>query len=29
MNAGLVAGELTIEDCHEAALGRLMGGADH
>jgi simple sugar transport system ATP-binding protein len=29
MNAGLVAGELPIEDCHEAALGRLMGGADH
>jgi hypothetical protein len=24
-----VAGELPIEDCHEAALGRLMGGADH
>jgi simple sugar transport system ATP-binding protein len=29
MNAGQVAGELPIEDCHEAALGRLMGGADH
>jgi simple sugar transport system ATP-binding protein len=29
MNAGRVAGELPIEDCHEAALGRLMGGAAH
>jgi simple sugar transport system ATP-binding protein len=29
MNAGQVAGALPIEDCHEAALGRLMGGADH
>jgi len=29
MNAGRVAGELPIEDCHEAALGRLMGGAGH
>ncbi|MFM8344575.1 MAG: ABC transporter ATP-binding protein [Betaproteobacteria bacterium] len=29
MNAGRVAGELPIEDCHEAALGRLMGGAVH
>ena len=27
MNAGRVAGELPIEQCHEAALGRLMGGA--
>jgi simple sugar transport system ATP-binding protein len=27
MNAGRVAGELAIEDCSEAALGRLMGGA--
>ncbi len=29
MNAGRVAGELPIEQCHEAALGRLMGGAGH
>ncbi len=29
MNAGRVAGELPIQDCHEAALGRLMGGAAH
>lgn len=29
MNAGRVAGELPIKDCHEAALGRLMGGAAH
>jgi general nucleoside transport system ATP-binding protein len=27
MHAGRVAGELPIEDCSEAALGRLMGGA--
>jgi general nucleoside transport system ATP-binding protein len=27
MNAGRVAGELPIESCSEAALGRLMGGA--
>jgi simple sugar transport system ATP-binding protein len=27
MNAGKVAGELPIEQCNEAALGRLMGGA--
>ncbi len=27
MNAGRVAGELPIEQCSEAALGRLMGGA--
>jgi simple sugar transport system ATP-binding protein len=29
MNAGCVAGELPIEECHESALGRLMGGAVH
>jgi simple sugar transport system ATP-binding protein len=28
MNAGRIAGELPIEACSEAALGRLMGGAD-
>ncbi len=28
MNAGRVAGELPIDACNEAALGRLMGGAD-
>jgi simple sugar transport system ATP-binding protein len=28
MNAGRIAGELPIERCSEAALGRLMGGAD-
>jgi general nucleoside transport system ATP-binding protein len=28
MNAGRVAGELPIEQCTEAALGRLMGGGD-
>jgi ABC-type uncharacterized transport system ATPase subunit len=27
MNAGRIAGELPIEQCSEAALGRLMGGA--
>ena len=27
MNAGRVAGELPIDQCSEAALGRLMGGA--
>ena len=27
MNAGRIAGELPIEACSEAALGRLMGGA--
>jgi ABC-type uncharacterized transport system ATPase subunit len=27
MNAGKIAGELPIEACSEAALGRLMGGA--
>ena len=27
MNAGRMAGELTIDQCSEAALGRLMGGA--
>jgi simple sugar transport system ATP-binding protein len=27
MNAGRVAGELPIDACSEAALGRLMGGA--
>jgi simple sugar transport system ATP-binding protein len=27
MNAGQVAGELPIEQCDEATLGRLMGGA--
>ena len=27
MNAGKVTGELPIEQCDEAALGRLMGGA--
>ena len=27
MNCGRVAGELPIEQCSEAALGRLMGGA--
>jgi simple sugar transport system ATP-binding protein len=27
MNAGRVAGELPIEQCDEATLGRLMGGA--
>jgi simple sugar transport system ATP-binding protein len=26
MNAGRIAGELPIEQCTEAALGRLMGG---
>jgi len=29
MNAGRVAGELPIEQCEVAALGRLMGGAAH
>ena len=29
MNAGRIAGELPIEACSEAALGRLMGGASH
>jgi general nucleoside transport system ATP-binding protein len=29
MNAGRVVGELAIEACSEAALGRLMGGASH
>ena len=29
MNAGRVSGELPIEQCTEAALGRLMGGAGH
>ncbi len=29
MNAGRIAGELPIEQCSEAALGRLMGGAGH
>jgi ABC-type uncharacterized transport system ATPase subunit len=28
MNAGRIAGELPIEACTEAALGRLMGGAE-
>lgn len=28
MNAGRIAGELPIAACSEAALGRLMGGAD-
>jgi ABC-type uncharacterized transport system ATPase subunit len=28
MNAGRITGELPIEACSEAALGRLMGGAD-
>jgi len=28
MNAGRIAGQLPIEQCSEAALGRLMGGAD-
>ncbi|MDH5331062.1 MAG: ABC transporter ATP-binding protein [Aquincola sp.] len=28
MNAGQVVGELPIEECSEAALGRLMGGAE-
>ena len=28
MNAGRIAGELPIEACSEAALGRLMGGAE-
>ena len=28
MNGGRIAGELPIEQCSEAALGRLMGGAD-
>ena len=27
MNAGRISGELPIEACTEAALGRLMGGA--
>jgi ABC-type uncharacterized transport system ATPase subunit len=27
MNAGRIVGELPIEQCSEAALGRLMGGA--
>jgi hypothetical protein len=27
MNGGRIAGELPIEQCSEAALGRLMGGA--
>jgi simple sugar transport system ATP-binding protein len=27
MNAGRIAGERPIEDCNEATLGRLMGGA--
>jgi simple sugar transport system ATP-binding protein len=27
MNAGRIAGELPIDQCSEAALGRLMGGA--
>jgi hypothetical protein len=26
MNAGRISGELPIEQCSEAALGRLMGG---
>ncbi|MBA4174966.1 MAG: heme ABC transporter ATP-binding protein [Leptothrix sp. (in: Bacteria)] len=29
MNAGRIAGELPIDQCSEAALGRLMGGAGH
>jgi len=29
MNAGRIGGELPIEACSEAALGRLMGGASH
>ena len=29
MNAGRIAGELPIDACSEAALGRLMGGAGH
>lgn len=29
MHAGRIAGELPIEQCSEAALGRLMGGAGH
>jgi general nucleoside transport system ATP-binding protein len=29
MNAGRVSGELPIDQCTEAALGRLMGGAAH
>jgi hypothetical protein len=29
MNAGRIAGELPIDQCSEAALGRLMGGAAH
>jgi simple sugar transport system ATP-binding protein len=28
MNAGRIVGELPIEQCSEAALGRLMGGAE-
>jgi simple sugar transport system ATP-binding protein len=28
MNAGRISGELPIEQCTEAALGRLMGGAE-
>ncbi len=29
MNAGRISGELPIDQCTEAALGRLMGGASH
>src|SRR6185369_5162427 len=29
MNAGRIAGELAIDACSEANLGRLMGGAGH
>ena len=29
MNGGRIVGELAIADCSEAALGRLMGGANH
>jgi len=28
MNGGRIVGELAIADCSEAALGRLLGGAD-
>jgi hypothetical protein len=28
MDRGRIAGELAIADCTEAALGRLMAGAD-